>query len=94
MQLFLQITWNVNPEILTIGGLALRYHSIMFAMAFYFCYLILSKIYIKENISLNLLRKKTNSQYLLRVYRALLISCGVKGQAIINKLVLDSQGTL
>ena len=57
MQLFLQITWNINPEIFKIDGFALRYYSIMFALAFYFSYLILSKIYRKENVSAHLLNK-------------------------------------
>lgn len=57
MQFFLQIYWNINPEIFRIGGFALRYYSIMFAMAFYFSYLVLSKIYIKENVSISLLKK-------------------------------------
>lgn len=57
MQLFLQIAWNINPEIFKIDGFALRYYSIMFALAFYFSYLILSKIYRKENVSLHLLNK-------------------------------------
>lgn len=57
MQFFLQINWNINPEIFRIGGFALRYYSIMFALAFYFSYLVLSKVYIKENVSINLLNK-------------------------------------
>ena len=51
--IFLQINWNINPEIFRIGGFALRYYSKMFAMAFHFSYLVLSKIYIKENVSIN-----------------------------------------
>lgn len=39
------------------GGFALRYYSIMFALAFIGSYLILSKIYVKENISIQLLNK-------------------------------------
>lgn len=58
MQL-LYINWNINPEIFRIGGFGLRYYSIMFALAFYFSYLILSKIYTKENVSIQLLNKLT-----------------------------------
>lgn len=55
----LQIQWNINPEIFRIGGFALRYYSIMFALTFYSSYLVLSKTYIKENVSISLLNKLT-----------------------------------
>lgn len=57
MKAFLYINWNINPEIFRIGGFALRYYSIMFAFAFLFSYLLLSKFYKKENVSLSLLNK-------------------------------------
>jgi len=57
MQSYLNINWNINPEIFRIGGFALRYYSLMFAAAFYFSYLILSRIYRNENISIHLLNK-------------------------------------
>jgi prolipoprotein diacylglyceryl transferase len=53
----LYINWNIDPEIFRIGGFAVRYYSIMFALAFIGSYLILSKIYVKENVSLQLLNK-------------------------------------
>lgn len=55
--MILYITWNIDPEIFRIGGFALRYYSVMFVFAFYFSYLLLSKIYKKENVSLSLLNK-------------------------------------
>ncbi len=55
----LQIHWNINPEIFRIGGFALRYYSIMFVLAFYFSYQILSKIYTKEKVSIQFLNKLT-----------------------------------
>lgn len=57
MHSFLNIYWNINPEIFRIGGFAIRYYSLMFAAAFYFSYLILSKIYIRENVSIYFLNK-------------------------------------
>ncbi|HEY5462152.1 MAG TPA: prolipoprotein diacylglyceryl transferase [Hanamia sp.] len=57
MQSFLNIHWNINPEIFRIGGFAIRYYSLMFAAAFYFSYLILSKIYKRESVSIHLLDK-------------------------------------
>jgi phosphatidylglycerol---prolipoprotein diacylglyceryl transferase len=58
MQL-LYIKWNINPEIFRIGGFAIRYYSLMFAAAFLFSYILLSKIYNRENISIHLLDKLT-----------------------------------
>jgi phosphatidylglycerol:prolipoprotein diacylglycerol transferase len=51
----LYINWNIDPEIFRIGGFALRYYSVMFGFAFVFSYLLLSKIYKRENISQQLL---------------------------------------
>ncbi len=55
--MILYITWNIDPEIFRIGGFALRYYSIIFALAFIGSYIILSKIYVKENVSAQLLNK-------------------------------------
>jgi phosphatidylglycerol:prolipoprotein diacylglycerol transferase len=52
-----QIHWNVNPEIFRIGSFALRYYSIMFMLAFASSYLVLSKIFIQENINGKLLNR-------------------------------------
>lgn len=52
---FLFITWNVNPEIFRIGGFALRYYSVMFAIAFILGYLIVKRMYQKEGLDLELL---------------------------------------
>lgn len=56
MQL-LYIHWNINPEIFRIGGFGIRYYSIMFALAFFFSYKLLSKIYGRENVSIEFLNK-------------------------------------
>lgn len=53
----LYINWNIDPEIFRISGFALRYYSLMFAIAFIGSYFILSKIYLKENVSMHLLNK-------------------------------------
>ena len=57
MKIILKISWKVDPEIFRIGGFAIRYYSIMFALAFIGSYIILSKIYVKENVSAQLLNK-------------------------------------
>jgi prolipoprotein diacylglyceryltransferase len=54
---FLFVNWNVNPKIFRVGGFALRYYSLMFLAAFFFSYLVLSKIYKRGNIPIILLNK-------------------------------------
>jgi prolipoprotein diacylglyceryl transferase len=49
------IRWNINPEIFRIGGFALRYYSVMFAIAFILGYLIVKRMYQKEGLDLELL---------------------------------------
>jgi len=55
----LQIYWNTNPEIFRIGGFALRYYSIMFILAFVCSYILLAKIFLKENKDIALLNHLT-----------------------------------
>lgn len=50
MQL-LFVRWNVNPEIFRIGGFALRYYSILFAIAFILGYLLIKSMYQKEGLN-------------------------------------------
>lgn len=57
MDFFLQIRWNINPEIFHIGGFGLRYYSLMFVLAFVFSYYLLSHIFKKENVPHRLLDK-------------------------------------
>jgi prolipoprotein diacylglyceryl transferase len=51
------INWNINPEIFRIGGFALRYYSLLFALAFIISYYLLSFVFRKENVSDKLLQK-------------------------------------
>jgi len=53
------ITWNVNPEIIPIGPLSLRWYGILFASAFFLGYLIFKKIFQKEGYSIELLDQLT-----------------------------------
>ena len=53
------ITWNVNPEILPIGPLSLRWYGILFASAFFLGYLIFKSIFKKEGYSIELLDQLT-----------------------------------
>ncbi len=51
------INWNVDPEIFSIGNVAIRWYGLLFASAFIISYVILKKIFIKENVSIELLDK-------------------------------------
>jgi prolipoprotein diacylglyceryl transferase len=51
----LYIEWNVNPEIFRIGGFALRYYSVLFAIAFVLGYFLMKKMYEKEGLNESLL---------------------------------------
>lgn len=46
----LYINWNIDPEIFKVGGVAIRYYSIMFVLAFGIGYWIVSTIYKKEGV--------------------------------------------
>ncbi|MDY6802042.1 MAG: prolipoprotein diacylglyceryl transferase [Bacteroidota bacterium] len=53
------ITWDVNPDIVSFGGLTIRYYGVLFAAAFFFGYLIMQKIFKKEGLTVELLDKLT-----------------------------------
>lgn len=53
------IHWDVNPEIFRIGSFAIRWYGLLFALAFYAGYLVLTRIFKKEGISLEVLDKLT-----------------------------------
>lgn len=55
----LYINWNVNPEIFRIGGFAVRWYGLLFASSFFFGYLILHKVFKKENINIKYLDELT-----------------------------------
>ena len=46
------INWNLDPEIVRIGGFSLRYYSILFAGGIYFAYLIVKHIYAKNSLDI------------------------------------------
>ena len=49
------ITWNVSPEIFSIGPITLRWYGLLFAMSFVIGYLIMQSIFAKENLPIALL---------------------------------------
>ena len=44
------INWNIDPEIIRIGGFSLRYYSLLFAGGIYLAYLIVKRIYFKNSM--------------------------------------------
>jgi prolipoprotein diacylglyceryl transferase len=53
------ITWNPSPEMFSIGGFAIRWYGLLFAASFFFGYLIMQKIFKKEDIPIKVLDKLT-----------------------------------
>jgi len=53
------IVWNVNPEVFRFGNFAIRWYGILFALGFVLGYIILGKIFKKENIPSKLLDTAT-----------------------------------
>jgi phosphatidylglycerol---prolipoprotein diacylglyceryl transferase len=57
--LFLSVIWNPNPEIFHIGGFAVRWYGLFFALSFFLGYLIMQKFFKKEGIPVPLLDELT-----------------------------------
>jgi len=55
MHKLLFIHWNINPEIFRIGGIAVRYYTLLFLLAFAVSYWLLSGIYKAEGVDVKLL---------------------------------------
>lgn len=53
------ITWNVDPEIFSLGPLSVRYYGLFFAMAFVLGYYIFTRIFKIEKISIEVLDRLT-----------------------------------
>lgn len=51
MEILSFIHWNASPELFKIGPLSLRWYGLLFALGFVLGYLIMQKIFIKENKS-------------------------------------------
>ena len=48
MNILNYITWNIDPEIFSIGPLSVRWYGLLFALGFVLGQQILSKIYVAE----------------------------------------------
>jgi phosphatidylglycerol---prolipoprotein diacylglyceryl transferase len=53
------ITWNVDPEILNFGSLAIRWYGLLFASSFIIGYYIMKNMFAIEKVSVELLDKLT-----------------------------------
>ena len=53
------ITWNVSPDIFRYGDFAVRWYGVLFASSFFFGYLILQRIFKKEEIPIKVLDELT-----------------------------------
>lgn len=53
------ITWNVNPEIIGLGQLAIRWYGLLFALSFYLSYVIFTRFFKLEKVNIELLDKLT-----------------------------------
>ena len=51
----LYVTWDVNPVLLQIGPLAIRYYSLLFIAGFPFGYWLFTKFYNREGKNIELL---------------------------------------
>lgn len=55
----LSIVWDPTPEIFEIGGFAVRWYGLFFALSFFFGYLILLKFFNREGVPVKLLDELT-----------------------------------
>ena len=69
------ITWNPSPEMFNIGGFAVRWYGLLFAAGFFFGYLIMQKIFKKEEIPAKVLDRLTIYMLLGTVVGARLGHC-------------------
>ena len=77
------IYWDVDPEIFRVGGFAIRWYGLFFAMAFYFGYLIMIKFFKNEGIPVQLVDSLTIYVGIGTVLGARLGHCFFTSQAII-----------
>ena len=69
------ISWNVNPDIFSLGPLTIRWYGLLFATGFYLSYLLIKKFYIKDDVHLDWLEKLTVYMFIGVVVGARLGHC-------------------
>jgi prolipoprotein diacylglyceryl transferase len=70
-----EITWNVDPDIFSIGPVTIRYYGLLFALAFVIGYQIMYWIFVKEGKNLKELESFTISMIIGTVVGARLGHC-------------------
>jgi phosphatidylglycerol---prolipoprotein diacylglyceryl transferase len=75
MDIFASITWDVSPEIFSLGFIKIRWYGLLFALAFVTCYYIMYWIFKKENKSQKQLESLTIYLVLATVIGARLGHC-------------------
>jgi phosphatidylglycerol---prolipoprotein diacylglyceryl transferase len=55
--LYLQITWDVSPELIRIGNFSIRWYGMLFALGFLIGYFFFQHVFKKENVPLHLIDK-------------------------------------
>ena len=53
------VPWDVNPEIFSLGGFAVRWYGLLFASSFLFGYIIMNRIFKNENLNDEVLDRLT-----------------------------------
>lgn len=71
----LYINWNVSPEVLDLGGFSIRWYGLLFALSFFFGYLIMLRFFSKEEIPVRLLDALTTYMIIGTIVVALLGHC-------------------
>ena len=69
------ITWNVDPEIFRVGSVAIRWYGLLFALGFFLGYLIMYKIFRKEELPIKVLDELTTYMVIGTVVGARLGHC-------------------
>jgi phosphatidylglycerol---prolipoprotein diacylglyceryl transferase len=69
------ITWNVSPEIFSIGTWAIRWYGLLFASSFFLGYFILYRVFAKEKIEIKYLDELTTYMIVGTVLGARLGHC-------------------
>lgn len=64
------ITWNVDPEIFRMGSFAVRWYGLLFALSFFFGYIIMLRFFRKEGVPVKLLDELTTYMVIATVVGA------------------------
>jgi phosphatidylglycerol---prolipoprotein diacylglyceryl transferase len=92
------ITWNIRPQIFTIGTFEVRYYSLLFGLGFIIGYYLFLRMYKKEGVSVELLDKLTIYVILATILGARLGHCLFyePGEYLTHplKIFLPFQGTI